>query len=166
MEIESVKSSQFNYLACLVLILAGCASDKGSRQDEVESMPSAVVIETLGTGFTGSIRDTTEAVYRSRSAWNKVAATLTPLKEFPEIDSSQVMVVLVAIPTSSGGYSVEFKTAEATDDEIIITYELGVPGYDCITTAALSLTFQAATVPRSNLPVRVVRENAYYSCST
>lgn len=154
--------------ALLLLTIIGC-----SKSDEPEAPPEqpveitgAVVFEPLGTGFAGTLTDTTEAVYHSLDDWYEVAEQLTPLKDFPAIDESQMIVLLAAVPTPTGGYSVEFVTAETTEEEIIVTYELSVPGYDCITTAGLSLAFQAATIPKTDLPIRFVRNEKYYSCST
>ena len=107
-----------------------------------------------------------EAVFRTPEDWLTVAESLVPLEPFPDFDTTQVMVLLAAVPVPSGGYQVQFESVEATDEELIATYELSVPGHDCMTITALSLAFQAVTVPRSDLPVRFVRDERYYSCST
>ena len=145
-------------------LIAGCASPPG--EDETDEVITALVIENLGRGHSGSLSDTTEAVFRTPAEWMPVAERLSPLEPFPEFDTTQVMVLMAAIPTPSGGYQVQFESVEATEDELVATYELSVPGHDCLTITALSLAFQAVTIPRSDLPVRFVRDERYYSCST
>lgn len=158
------------YAIAIIILFStftGCrqSDEQQAEQPEPAEITGAVVFEPIGTGFAGTLSDTTEAVYRTVADWQSVADKLSPLRDFPEVDSSQMMVILAAVPTPTGGFSVEFITAESTSEEIIVTYELSVPGYDCITTAGLSLAFQAATIPKTDLPVRFVREPKYYSCS-
>ncbi|NND73005.1 MAG: hypothetical protein HKN43_15635 [Rhodothermales bacterium] len=158
-----MRISSFSIL--VVALLASACSPKQST-DDTDDVMTALVIENLGRGHSGSLTDTTEAVYRTPAQWRPVAETLSPLEPFPEFDTTQYMVLLAAIPTPSGGFQVQFESVEATEEELIATYELSVPGHDCLTITALSVAFQAVAVPRYDLPVRFEREERYYSCST
>ncbi len=148
----------------ILLCFTGCA--KTPEVVEIEPVVTALVIDNLGRGNTGSLRDTTLAAYRTLGAWEEISSQLSPLEPFPDYDTSQVMILLVAIPTNSGGFAVQIESVEATEEELIATYEFSIPGFDCLTVSALSLAFQAVKIPRSNLPIRFVQEDETFSCST
>lgn len=151
----------FTTFLFLPLFLTACEVPKA-----IDDGPDAVLyFETIGMGQYGTMRDTTEAVYRDEASFQSVRDSLTLLAPLPEIDFSQVMVGLVAIPTNSGGYVVEVKSVEKTGDEISVNYELSIPGQDCITLDALSLPFQLVIIQQSEGVVSFQRNETTYRCT-
>ena len=151
----------FTTLLFLPLLLTAC-----EQKAVVDDGPDAVLyFEAIGMGQYGSIRDTTEVVYRDEASFRTVLDKLTLLAPLREIDFSQVMVGLVAMPTNSGGYVVEVKSVEKTGDDISINYELTIPGPDCITLDALSLPFQLVVIQQSDGAVSFERDETTYRCT-
>jgi hypothetical protein len=142
------------------LFLAGCAP---TAEDTVETA-EVLVFERLGMGHSGTVRDTVEAVARSAAEWETLQQAVRPMEPFREVDFTQYMVALVAIPTESGGYIVEVESVEDLDGEINVSYVLNTPQSDCVTLAAEAMPFQAVVIRRADGDVRFTRRIARYSC--
>lgn len=130
-------------------------------------MPASesLYFEVVGSGQAGSIQDTTEAVLRDSSAWVEMASKLRPREGFHPVDFSQYMVMLVALPQVTGGFRIDFQSAESASGEITASYVVSAPGGDCLTIAALTLPFQAVAVRRADGPVTFERSVVRESCS-
>jgi len=143
-----------------VLIMAGC-----QPQSTLEDGPDDVLFfESIGLGHYGTTREPIELVLRDEGAYQEAIRQVSPLADLPEVDFTQTMVGLIAVPTESGGYVVEVQSVERTGEEIIINYRLATPGEDCITVQALSLPFQVVIIRQTPGNVTFVREDRRYSC--
>jgi len=141
-------------------MVAGCETPRVMEDGPDELL----VFETLGMGQQGAVRDTIEVITRDEVSYQEAMAKVTPLAPIPSVDFSQMMVSLIAIPTESGGYIVEVRSVEKTGDLITVSYDVAVPGQDCITLQALSLPFQVVAIQQSAGQVEFVRTNKTYSC--
>jgi hypothetical protein len=110
------------------------------------------------------VRDTLETVVRSQEAWNTLSEEMRPLAAFEAVDFSQYMVALIALPASSGGYTIEVESVEERDGEITVDYLVSEPGTDCITPAAEALPFQAVSIQKADGDVRFKRRTERYKC--
>ena len=127
------------------LIFIGC-----KPQPVADDGPDEVLyFEPIAMGHNGSVRDTMEVVFTESEALQAVVSNLNLLGPVKDVDFSQTMVALIAIPTESGGYIVEVKSVEKTGDQIVVSYEFSTPGPDCVTIQALSLPFQMVKIKRS-----------------
>ncbi len=144
----------------LVLFSTGCEEPA----IEIEDLSESLYFETIGRGQTGDGRDVVEVVARDAESWARLSTSVRPLAPFKKVDFSQAMVALIAIPTESGGYSIEVETVESLDGVITISYLLSEPGTDCITPTALALPSQAVFFKREEGEVRFVRRTEDYSC--
>lgn len=142
------------------LFLAGCAPTTEDTVDTAE----VLVFERLGMGHSGTVRDTVEAVARSAAEWEALQQAVQPMEPFRDVDFTQYMVALVAVPTESGGYIVEVESVEEMDGQIHISYVLNTPKSDCVTLTALAMPFQAVVVRRADGDVHFTRRIARYSC--
>ncbi len=147
-------------VAVLVLVLTSCEEPAVEIEDHSEPL----YFETIGRGHTGVGRDTLEVVVRDADSWARVSASIRPLAPFESVDFSQAMVALIALPTESGGYTIEVETVESLDGLITVSYLVNEPGTDCITPTALALPFQAVFFKREDGEVRFVRRTVAYSC--
>jgi hypothetical protein len=148
----------FTSLLVGTLLISGCES-----QPVADTSPDEVLyFETLGNG---SVRDTLEVILKDESSLQEMLAKIRPLGPIPEVDFTQVMVGLIAVPTESGGYVVEVKSIEKTGDHITVNYEFATPGQDCLTLQALSLPFQLVIIKRSEGQITFVRTSKPYSCA-
>lgn len=151
----------FTTLFLIPLFLTACEQPR-----VVDDGPDAVLyFEAVGRGQYGTTRDTTEVVLRDEESFQQALSSLTLLGPLPEIDFSQVMVGLIAIPTQSGGHVVEVKSVEKTGDAISVNYEFSQPGVDCITLDALSLPFQLVIIQQSEGTVSFERNETTYRCT-
>jgi len=136
-----------------------------SEAVDIDDGPDEVLIfEAIGLGQNGSVRDTVHVVLNDQAELDAMLQQVEPLEPLPEVDFSQYMVGLVAVPTESGGYTVEIKSVERTGDEITVHYILNVPGTDCITLQALALPHQYVMIARSQGNVTFVEERDRYLC--
>lgn len=148
-------------LSLSFFLFTGCQvqSHLGEAPDEV------LYFESIGFGQTGSVRDTLEVMLRDENSYRDALEMVTPLGELPDVDFSQTMVGLIAIPTNSGGYTVEVKSVEKTGEEITVSYLFSMPGEDCMTVQALSLPFQIVIIRWAEGNVTFVRDTERYSCA-
>jgi len=142
------------------LVLIGCQT-----APVIDDGPDELLyFEAVGMGHSGALRDTLEVVFTEAAAFEQSLSKLNPLGTLKEIDFSQTMVGLIAVPTESGGYIVDVKSVEKTGDEIVVSYEFSTPGEDCVTIQALSLPFQIVKIKRSEGNVTFNRISKRYSC--
>lgn len=120
--------------------------------------------EPVAMGHNGSVRDTMEVVFTEPSEFQDAVANLNLLGPIGDIDFSQTMVGLIAIPTESGGYVVQVKSIEKTGNQIVVSYEFSTPGQDCMTIQALSLPFQIVKMKRSEGEITFNRITKRSSC--
>ncbi len=125
----------------------------------------SLYFEVVGSGQAGTISDTTEVVLRDSSAWAEMASKLRPREDFLPVDFSQYMVMLVALPQVSGGFRIDFQSAELESGEITASYAVSAPGGDCLTISALTLPFQAVAVRQADGRVSFERSVVRESCS-
>ncbi len=160
----------FALLLCSVALLlplaAGCGGRSPSRAETAaveEAEP--LYFEPLAVGTQASLADTTEQVIRDAATWEAFAPELTFRKAPPEIDFSQVMVLVAGFPAPSSGYVVEFEGVESGADGILAEYVISRPAQDCLTAPALTYPFQVVMVRRSEGEVRFAHRVEDLSCT-
>ncbi len=149
-------------VALVPFILTGCQSDETVPDLTVE----ALYFEPIGTGYRAQVSDTTELVFRTREEWESFLPVLEPMAAFADSDFEQTMIVVAVVPAFSGGYTVEFEAIEEIGEEVVATYGVGEPGFDCVAISALTQPFQVVAVRRSDKPVRFVRHSRPETCSS
>lgn len=150
----------------LLLILAlpaltGCLDDAEVTIDvDLEPLP----FERIARGPRASLNDTLEVAIENSDRWNELKSALNvPVDR--TIDFDQVMVLLAAVPVPSGGYDVQIYSVEASDEQVIVQYALGVPAEDCITTMGQIAPFDAVIVRRDDRPVVFKRIQEEIRCT-
>lgn len=146
----------------LATALTGCLQSGTVPDVDVES----VYFETIGSGVSAAITDTTEVVIRTAEAWAELRDRLRPRAAFAENDFEQTMILIAAIPASTGGVIVEFDTIEIIGGETVATYTITEPGYDCVAIMALTQPFHVIAARRVDGPVRFVRRSTTELCSS
>ena len=146
----------------LTALLAGCFGD--AEEDTEVSIVEALAFEPIGRGVQARI-DTTERAIRDAAAWAAVQDSLRPLRPFEEVNFDQEMILLAAVPVSTGGYSIRFEVVERTDEGVTVRYRLSVPGNDCRTTMGQGVAFQAVRMAHTEGPLHFIREEEPYRCT-
>ncbi|MFT5144253.1 MAG: hypothetical protein ACI80V_003756 [Rhodothermales bacterium] len=148
--------------AFFFMLLAGC----GEEVEVVEEL-DLFYFEGIGIGQTGATRDTTEWVLRDSVSWAAAARQFKPLAPFKTVDFRQSVVVVIGIPTESGGYHVEIESIERTEEEgVVISYLFQEPASDCITLTANALPFLAVAAARfEDERVTFERRAQKYECT-
>lgn len=149
-------------LITLLTFLVGCRQDETIPDLDVESL----YFEAIGMGYAAEVPDTTTVILHTESDWAEFRKLLHPRRPFKEADFEQTMVLVAAVPVSTGGYTVEFESVERIGGEVIASYLLTQPGYDCMAIMALTQPFEAIAVRRTDGPVRFVRRSKTESCSS
>jgi hypothetical protein len=146
----------------LTALLAGCL---GTPQEDTEvSIAQALAFEPIGRGQQGRL-DTTERAIRDAATWAVYQDSLRPLRPFQEVNFDQEMVLLAAVPVSTGGYSVRFEIIERTDDGVTIRYLLSIPADDCRTTMGQGVVFEAVRLAHIDAPLHFIRDEEPYRCT-
>jgi len=162
MQPKGLKQQILSTITFLILpfFLAACGTEVflDDGPDEV------IFFESIAMGQQGAVRDTLELILRDQATLEAALPKVQPFGEIPEIDWSQMMVGLIAIPAESGGYIVEVQSVERTGEEVNVHYQLAVPGEDCITVQALALPHQIVIIRKTEGNVTFVRERERYSC--
>lgn len=153
-----------SYWFCSLLLLLGLAACYEDGEVSIETDTEPLFFETIGMGQMAAFTDTTEIIIRDADHWAEVQAQLRPLRDFPAVDFEQMMVLLVAVPVNTGGYSVQFESVEYDDATITATYMLTIPDDDCITITALAVPFQAVQVRRVEGEAQFARETELFRC--
>lgn len=157
-------------LLAVVCSLAGCLSPNRPAASVTDAEAAAgesefLVFDRLALGQTGSFTSPVERVYRDEDSWRAAMDSLRINVAPPPVDFTQSMVVLLALPQESGGYSIEVQAVEARKEGLLVEYELSVPAEDCIPIVGAALPFQAVTVRRADGPVTFVRKDFRYECT-
>lgn len=152
-------------LAGSLLLLCTATGCGGTQSENTEvTIAEALAFETIGWGYQGRV-DTTEIAVRDSSTWAAYQDSLRPLRPFQKVNFDQEMVLLAALPVTSGGYNIRFQVVEKTADSLRAHYLLSTPGYDCITTMSASVVFQAVRTVRNDSPVHFIREEETDRCT-
>lgn len=155
----------------LILAIAATASlfgcgPSGTVPDAEDEMVESLYVEPLGLGFSAAIEDTTGLVFRTEEAWAEFRDRLQPRGPFKVSDFEQMMILVAAVPAPTGGYTVEFESVEIIGDEIVASYVVSAPGYDCVAISALTQPFQVVAVRKVEGNVRFVHRTETESCET
>lgn len=152
-------------LIALCLSFAACAEEEAQSESVIEGTP--LYFEPIGRGHEAALTDSTtmEMVFRQRSGWMEMADSLRPAMPFDSVDFEQAIVLAVAIPQTTSGYSVEFTSVEERDSVVIAEYMINAPSDDCLTTVADVVPFQAVMVRRTELPIRFKSGMQEYRCT-
>lgn len=156
-------SRLYPILALLVLFSSGCERASDTGQDD--SGPESLYFEAVGAGQAGRLSDTTEVVLRTPDEWIALKDSLRMVAPIPEVDFSQTMLLVAALPQNSGGFRVQFESVEKAGDEILASYVVFAPGSDCLTIMALTLPFQAVAVRKADGEVTFRRRVELESCA-
>lgn len=151
------------FSSLLVLLVAGCALP-GERETEV-TFAEALAFEPIGRGQTASLDTTATLAIRDAATWAVYQDSLHPARPFEAVNFEQEMVVLVAVPVPSGGYSVTFETVEKDEDGLTAHYILSEPGYDCLITMGKAVPFEAIRVAKTEGPLRFEQVQEAYRCT-
>ncbi len=116
-------------------------------------------------GQSAAFADTVEVVVRDAESWGALLGRLETLLPMPPVDFSEVMVLLVAVPTPTGGTNILFESVEDDGQTWIATYSIGMPARDCRAIDGAAVPFQAVMVPRSDRPVRFEHSIEPYPCT-
>lgn len=153
-------------LPCLVLsllFLTGCTSEDPSEEIEVES--ESLYFEPIGYGQRAALSDTLEMAFRSEAAWSVYRDSLNPIAPFDSVDFEQAIVLLVALPQVTSGYSIEFASVDRVDSVVVAEYVVNAPSEDCLTAFAEAVPFQAVLVRRTEMPVEFRHFAEEYRCT-
>lgn len=156
----------FALLICstlLLLSLLGCDEENAGADETDEA--EVLYFEPIGYGQSGSLKDSTETVIRTQEKWAAYRDSLKPLAPFDSVDFSQAVVLLVALPQTTSGHSIELVAVEEHDSIAVATYVVNIPAEDCLTATAETVPFQAVMVRRTDLPVHFAHETEEYRCT-
>lgn len=148
----------------LCLLLAGCLRS-GDKDPQTEVGPESLYFEPVGFGQAGSLTDTTEIAIWAQDGWEAIRDSLRPPEPFGSVDFSQTMLVLAALPQTSGGYRIQFESVEQDGELITASYAVYAPGPDCMTIMATTLPFQVIAVRRTAGEVVFRRRTVFESCA-
>ena len=149
-------------LLLLLLPITGCP---GSSEEDTEvSVAEALAFEPLGRGRQAEI-DTTELVIRDAATWTAYQDSLRPLMPFEGVNFEQEMVVLAALPVTTGGYDLRIEIIEKIDAALTVRYRLFIPGEDCRVTMGDGVVFQAVRLAQTDGPLRFERDEEILRCT-
>ena len=144
--------------------IVGCVSQPEMDLDIVET--EAVYFETIGQGETSLFTDTTRIAIRDQGNWDTSRENMKTVLPFPEIDFSQLMAVVVAVPMPVRGVTVQVQSVEVVEDEMVVSYLMGVPGDDCRGNDQPSVPFQVIMLPQQpQRPIRFEEAIEEYRCT-
>lgn len=146
-----------------LLLLPGCTLEETA--DEANADTESFYFEPIGYGQRAAIRDTIEVALRDQEAWDGYRDSLNPIAPFRSVDFSQAIVLLVALPQSTSGHSIDFASVDRIDSMVVAEYVVNVPGEDCLVAFSESVPFQAVLVRRTDLPVRFEHTTEEYRCT-
>lgn len=155
--------------AHLILAAAVCTAIFGCGDSEADedAVAEAEVLyfEPIGYGRSGTLSDTTEIVLRTEEEWLSYRDSLNPVAPFADVDFTQSVVLLVALPQETSGHSIDFLSVEESDSNAVAHYVVSVPAEDCLTAIADAVPFQAVMVRRTDKPVQFTHELEEYRCT-
>ena len=146
----------------LIMLLAGCL---GAPEQATEvTIAEALAFESLGRGRQARL-DSTERAIRDAATWTVYQDSLRPLQPFKKVNFEQEMVLLAAMPVSTGGYDLRIEVVEQTDEGLTVQYRLFSPGDDCRVTMGVGVVFQAVRLTQSDAPLLFEREQETLHCT-
>ncbi|MFT4603857.1 MAG: hypothetical protein ACI9W4_000573 [Rhodothermales bacterium] len=156
-----VKNLLLLFAAFGLVLITGCGADS-----DILSEGDYLFFEAVGIGQSGSVTEVAEWVLRDSVAWVEAQTQLRPLAPFQSVDFTQSVVVVIAIPTDSGGYHIEVESVEEMEDHVLVSYLFHKPALDCITLSALAVPFQVVEVKRfEDKEVRFEHREQKYECT-
>ncbi len=158
---EVVRSARIGLM--LVVLTLGC--QRGPEAEVVVEATEVLPFENVGVGASASLTDTTEVILYTPEAWENYRARLRSVGPFKPVDFSQEMVVLVAVPVPSGGYSVEVESVEKAGDEVVVHYVLYTPDRACIPVEGTAVPYQVVKARRAEGSPRFVRRTEPFPCT-
>lgn len=153
------KSSIFCRLLGILIIgamaLAGCTNEPEIDNDFLEELgdSEAVYFEPIGQGSQASFDQLTQTVVKDSAEWVSFSDKMRTVLPFRDVDFSQSMIAFAAVPSTHGGVTVQFESAERIENELVLSYLLGVPGQDCRVIDSPSVPFQAISIRKIDVPV-------------
>lgn len=165
---------------CLILLFAagvmsftGCnklsgdsnADSTGIQEANIEDEGVPLYYEMVGFGQSTAIVDTIETVIRDNESLRAFEQQLKVSHPFRNVDFDQAVVLLVAVPVPTGGYSVEFATIDQFEDGVVAQYIVSAPGSDCITPMGQSAPYVAALIPRTENEIRFEHQTEEIPCT-
>jgi len=150
-------------LVMAVALLGGCR--RGPEAEVVVEDTEFLPFENIGLGPNSTLPDTTEVVLRTEAEWDAYRSRLHSVGPFKKVDFTQEMVVLVAVPSPSGGYGVEVETVEQKGDTVMVSYVLYGPDKDCIPVEGRAVPYQAVKVRRAEGTVRFTHRTETLPCT-
>ena len=158
----------FNHLIVAgLLVLGGCNRTSESEPAAAEpegAEPMAFYYESFARGQHAAFSDTTTLVIRDEETWAAYRDQLRSVQPAELIDFTQTMVLLAAVPTSAGGYFIEFEAVEKAGEEIVANYLLTAPGRDCLVIPAPAMPYEVVLTRRDEAPVRFEQRTTTYPC--
>jgi hypothetical protein len=151
-------------LAALCVLLTGCLKS-GDAESPADVGPEALYFEAVGAGQIGSLSDTTETAIWTQHEWDAYRDSLRAPEPFQPVDFDQTMLLMAALPQTSGGYRIQFESVEKEGERITASYVVFAPGPDCMTIMALTLPFQVVAVRRATGDVVFRRRVELESCA-
>ncbi len=157
--------NKLSLLLCFALLgfLFGCDPDGSSVTvpDDVETL----VFEPVAIGQNAAVTDTTVVIFRDSLSWAAEAGRFPSIEDYKPVDFDQSMIVVVGLPRSTGGYSIEVESVDKIGDEIMVSFIVNEPGSDCLAVAALTYPFQAVAVRKADGRVGFSGRTVRYNCS-
>ena len=150
-----------------LLVLGGCNRTSEGELPAVEpeeAEPTAFYFESFARGPHAAFSDTTTLVIRDEATWAAYQDQLRAVQPAEPIDFTQTMVLLAAVPTSAGGYFIEFESVEKAGEEIVASYLLTAPGRDCLVIPAPAMPYEVVLTRRDEAPVRFEQRTTTYPC--
>uniref|UniRef100_A0A7S4I2C8 PrcB C-terminal domain-containing protein n=1 Tax=Odontella aurita TaxID=265563 RepID=A0A7S4I2C8_9STRA len=113
-------------------------------------MTDSLSFSSIDHGYYSGIEEPLTAVFRSsrefESFWRRHAANNNPAPACPDVEFESSLVVCVFLGTKdSGGYGVEIKSVEETEEHVAVTYDTSNPPPGAMTTCALTQPFHIVT---------------------
>lgn len=138
--------------------------------DDDRNRGSNIPFKNLEKSAYSGINQPFETVIQSPTAWTELWGKIhyNPLsvKQPPEVDLTEKMVIGVGIgDKASGGYSVEIQDITVEDNKLSVNYVERQPGTECGTTTVITQPYHLVVVERSNLPIEFNRQVEVKNCS-
>ena len=153
----------FLIIATLGLFFTGCGTQPEMDTDIEET--EALYFEVIVQGASSLFADTTQIVVTDSVAWDDYQQYMKTVIPFPEIDFSQLMVALVAVPVPMRGVSIQVQSIERIQEDVVIYYQMGIPGSDCRGNDNPTTPFQAVMLPQTKGNFSFESSEEEYMCT-
>ena len=145
------------------LLFIGCSSQPEMDTDIEET--EALYFEVIGQGASSQFTDTTQVVLKDQQAWEDYQQYMKTVIPFPEIDFSQLMVVVVAVPVPMLGISIQIQSIERINEDVVVNYQMGIPGSDCRGNDNPTTPFQVVMLPQATGNFQFESTTDEYQCT-